>query len=120
MEIKVNSSKSERTVTVNAPECITVETLQEMVDLLDEELVLNKVKAQLKLDFRAHIRTKLDSMDDGEPRYTDDEIATADYADWRPEGRTRKSSSDKALEMLGKLSADELAVVLAQHGIEVQ
>ena len=112
-DITTNSSKTERSITLSEPDVLCAETLEEIVSILGTDVAMNKIKAQLKVDFRSKIRGLLESMTDDELTYSDDEISAMDFSDWKPEGRTRKSAEEKAMETLGKLSPDQLQAVLA-------
>ena len=113
-QIVTKSNKAGREVTTNAPEVLKTDALSELVNALGEELVIQKLKAQLMVDFRSMVRGKLESYDDnGDPRYSDEDVAQADYSDWKPETRSRKSAEEKAAELLSKLSPDQIKAALA-------
>lgn len=119
MTITTKSNKADREVTVGAPDVLKVTTVADAIAILGEDVALTKIKAQLTIDFRSHIRGKLESMSDDAYNYTDEEIIAADYSDWKPEARTRKSSAEKAAELLGKMSPEELKAAMAAAGIEM-
>ena len=118
--IETKSNKENRVVETNAPDVLDPEiSLDNMIAALGEDLAKNKIQAQLKVDFRAQIRTKLESKDDnGDFRYSDEDITSVDYSDWTPELRTRKSPEEKAADILGKLSPDQVKAALAAAGME--
>jgi hypothetical protein len=112
--IVTKSNKANREVTTAMPSVLQTDKLAVLVNILGEEMVVQKVQAQLTVDFRSLIRSKLESTDDnGDPRYTDEEIANGDYGDWKPEARTRKSAEERAAELLSKLSPDQVKAALA-------
>ncbi len=103
-----------RSIEIETPDCVAATTLSDTVNLIGEEVAYNKINGALKIDFRAHIRTKLESLTaEGEYANLDDDIKALDFTDWKPEARVRKSNAEKAREQLGKLSPEELAAVLA-------
>ncbi len=89
-------------------------SLQELCDALGEEYVRKKVQAQLIIDFRSKIRTQLEKKDDnGDYAVSTTEIANADYFDWTPELKQKKSAEEKAKEQIEKLSPEQRKAVLA-------
>lgn len=113
-QIVTKSNKAGREVSTNAPDVLKTDQLTDLVNALGEELVVAKLKAQLMVDFRSMVRGKLESFDDnGDPRYSDEEVSQADYTDWKPETRNRKSAEEKAAELLSKLSPDQIKAALA-------
>lgn len=117
-EITTKSNKADREITVEAPEVLTLTNLEDMVKTLGAEIVMGKVKAQLTVDFRSKIRSLLESQTDDEFTHTNAQIAEMDFDDWKPEGRVRKSAEEKAAELLGKMSPEQIAaaMALAQKG----
>ncbi len=113
-EINTKSNKSEREIAVEEPEVLTVTSLDDAVAILGADMALGKIKAQLKVDFRSHIRSLLESETDGEPTNSDEDIQGMDFDDWKPTGRVRLSAEEKAAKVLGSLDADQLKAVLAQ------
>lgn len=111
----------ERTAETNAPRILQSDvTLQELVEALGEDYVRQKVQAQLIIDFRGKIRTQLSKLDDnGEYAVDVSEIENEDFSDWTPELKQRKSAEEKAAEVIGKLSEDQLRAALAKQGINL-
>lgn len=120
-KLETKSNKTGRIVETTTPDVLTsAVSLDSIISALGEDLAKAKIQAQLKVDFRSQIRTKLESKDDNEDfRYSDDDITSVDYSDWVPELRTRKSPEEKAADALGKLANDPDAVkaALAKAGI---
>jgi hypothetical protein len=113
-QIKVVSNAVNREITVSEPEVLQLSTIADQIESLGEELVVNMVKNQLKVSFRAVVRRKLEEKDDnGEFSNTDEAIQTENYSDWKPTLRITKTAEEKALEALGNLPADVRASVLA-------
>jgi len=111
--IETKSNKADRTIIVDLPECLTLDTVEDLVSALGADVVVNKIKAQITVDFRSKIRGMMESTtEDGTSRYNDDEIISMDLDTWVPEARTRKTAEEKAMETLGTLSAADLAKVL--------
>lgn len=102
-----------REVETNCPDILNVESLKELLNYMSEDMILQKIKAQLMVDFRAKVRAMLESQSDGQPTYAVDDIAQMDFSDWVPEARQRKSAEEKAAEILGKLSPDQVKAALA-------
>lgn len=112
--IVTKSNKVNREVETQTPDVLKTDKLSELINTLGEEMIVAKVQAQLTVDFRSMIRSRLEAADDnGDPRYTDDEIAGGDYGDWKPETRQRKSAEERAAELLSKLSPDQVKAALA-------
>lgn len=112
--IVTKSNKANREVTTQMPDVLKTDQLTELVNVLGEEMVVSKVQAQLTVDFRSMVRSRLEATDDnGDPRYTDEEIVNGDYADWKPETRQRKSAEERAAELLSKLTPDQVKAALA-------
>lgn len=118
MGIITKSNKEGREVTTSMPTVLDPEiSLKELIEALGEEMSKSKIQSQLTVDFRSRVRGQLEAKDDNEEyRYSEDEIATADYTDWVPETRTRKSAEEKAADILGKLSPDQIKAALAKAG----
>jgi len=113
-EIRTVSNKAKREITLATPAILLAETLQDVVAIQGEDQCLSQVKAQLTVAYRSMIRTKLETTDDNDEIIYDDKAMTKmDFADWKPEPRTRKSGEEKALEALGALPPDVRAAVLA-------
>lgn len=111
--ILTKSNKTGRQVETNCPDILEASSLQEIVNIMGEEQVLSKVKAQLTVDFRAKVRGLLESQTDDEPTYDVAAIQEMDFSDWSPEARQRKSAEEKAAEILGKLTPDQIKAALA-------
>ena len=103
-----------RSIELEEPDCIAAEDLSSTVDIISEAIAYKKINDQLKIDFRAHIRTKLEStLENGEYTNTDEDILALDFSDWKPEARVRKSNAEKVRELLGKCTPEEVAAALA-------
>jgi hypothetical protein len=112
--IVTKSNKANREVETQMPDVLKASSLAELVNALGEEMIVSKVQAQITVDFRSMIRSRLEATDDNnDPRYTDEEIAQGDYSDWKPETRQRKSAEERAAELLSKLSPDQVKAALA-------
>ena len=112
--IKVVSNQAGREITVTEPAVMGVSTIEEMVEALGEDLVVNQVKNQLKVSFRAVVRRKLEEKDDNDEfTNSDDAILAEDFSDWKPVLRITKTAEEKALEALGNLSPEVREAVLA-------
>lgn len=117
-QISIKSNKRGEEVTVNCPDILEKETLQELIEVLGESVLFKKVRDQLKIDFRATIRGRMESQTDDEFNYDLNDIKTQDYSDWVPSGQKRKSKEEKASEYLKNLDADALKSALAAAGID--
>ncbi len=112
--IKIVSNAAGREVTVAEPTILGASTVEELVEALGEDLVVNQVKNQLKVSFRAVVRRKIEERDDNEDFVNSDEaIAAEDFSDWKPTLRITKTAEEKALEALGNLSPEVREAVLA-------
>lgn len=115
-QIKVVSNQANREVTVEQPAVLDMNSVEELVEALGEELVVNQVKAQLKVSFRAVVRRKLEEKDDNEEFInSDDAILAEDFSDWRPSLRVTKTPEEKAMEALGNLPPEVREAVLANY-----
>ena len=113
-KLKVVSNQAGREITIDQPEVLNMTTVEELVEALGEELVVNQVKNQLKVSFRAVVRRKLEERDDNEDFVNSDEgILAEDFSDWKPTLRVTKTPEEKALEALGNLPPDVREAVLA-------
>jgi len=113
--IKVVSNQATREITVTEPAIMGCSSVEELVEALGEELVVNQVKNQLKVSFRAVVRRKLEEKDDnGEFSNSDEAIAAEDFSDWKPSLRITKTAEEKAMEALGNLPPEVREAVLAQ------
>ena len=113
--IKVVSNAAKREITLEEPEVLTMSTVEDLVAALGEDLVVQSVKAQLKVSFRAVIRRKLEEKDDNDEFANSDEaISAEDYSDWKPSLRVTKTPEEKAREALGNLPPEVREAVLAQ------
>jgi hypothetical protein len=102
----------------NTPDVLKAQSLQELVSALGEEMVMQKIMAQLVIDFRSQVRGKMESYDKENEsyRYDLDDIESADYADWKPETRQRKTAEEKAAELLANFTPDQIKAALAKAG----
>ena len=113
--IKVVSNQANREIIVTEPAVLNIDTVEEMVQSLGDDLVLNMIKNQLKVSFRAVVRRKLEERDDnGEFSNADNAILAEDFSDWKPTLRITKTPEEKALEALGNLSPEVRDAILAQ------
>lgn len=113
--IKIVSNQAEREITVAEPEVLSLTTVEELVAALGEDLVVNQVKNQLKVSFRAVVRRKLEEKDDnGEFVNSDDVLIAEDFSDWKPTLRVTKTAEEKALDLLGGMSPEAREALLAQ------
>lgn len=103
-----------RSITVQEPNVLCLNTLSELAEALGEDLCVQQIKGALKVSFRAVVRRKLDETDDnGEVVNSDEAILAEDFSDWKPTLRVTKSPEEKALEALGNLPPEIRAQVLA-------
>lgn len=113
--IKVVSNQANREITVTEPDVLGISTVEEMVQSLGEDLVLNMIKNQLKVSFRAVVRRMLEEKNEQEEFVnSDDAIKAENFSDWKPTLRVTKSAEEKALEALGNLPPEVRDAVLAQ------
>jgi len=109
--------KEDRTITTTCPRVLEVETLEELAGLIGSDVCMNKIKAQLTVDYRAKIRGMLTKLDDnGDIENTDETImAEAEkLVDWVPVIRVRKSEEEKAMESISGLSSEaDLDAIMA-------
>lgn len=117
LQITTNSNKADRAITVDKPEILLMKDVADFVGALGEDLVVNILSSGLTVSFRSHIRTKLESKTDDEFTNTDEAILEMDFTDWKPEARTRKSVEEKAADLLGKLSPEQIQAALAKAGL---
>lgn len=103
------------------PDVLKMDKLADLVEALGEEMVVNKVQSQLIIDFRSQVRGKMESYDAENEvyRYDLDEVENADYTDWKPELRQRKTAEDKAKELFGKMNPDQIKAALAASGLDI-
>jgi hypothetical protein len=103
----------DRSIELEKPEILQAASIEEVVSILGADHALSVIQAQLTVGFRSHVRTKLESNTDGEPTYTDEDLTSMDFSDWKPEPRTRKTAEEKAIALLGTMSADQVKAILA-------
>jgi DNA-directed RNA polymerase specialized sigma24 family protein len=112
--IKIVSNQAGREITVAEPNVLGLTSVEEIVEALGAELVVNMVKNQLKVSFRAVVRRKMEEKDDNEETVNSDEaIMAEDFSDWKPTLRITKTAEEKALEALGNLPPEIREAVLA-------
>lgn len=112
--IKIVSNQAGREITVTEPIVLGLTSVEEIVEALGAELVVNMVKNQLKVSFRAVVRRKIEETDDNDEAVNNDEtIMAEDFSDWKPTLRITKTAEEKALEALGNLSPEIREAVLA-------
>ena len=113
--IKVVSKQAGREITVDEPTVLGLTTVEDIVEALGAELVVNMVKNQLKVSFRAVVRRKMEETDDNDETVNTDEMLSAeDFSDWQPTLRITKTAEEKAMAALGNLSPEVREAVLAQ------
>jgi len=112
--IKIVSNQAGRELTVDEPTVLGLLAVEELVGSLGEELVVNMVRNQLKVSFRAVVRRKMEETDDNDETVNSDEmLAAEDFSDWKPTLRITKTAEEKALEALGNLPPEIREAVLA-------
>lgn len=114
--IETKSNKTGRTVETQIPDVLKTDKLSALVEALGEEMCVNKIQAQLKVDFRSKVRSMLEAgdLENEDYTYAEADIAGMDFSDWKPETRVRKSAEEKAAELLSKLSPDQIKAALAK------
>lgn len=116
MSIITKDNKTGREIETPEPKCLNQENLSDLVALVGEDLVKKYAEDQILVKFRAHIRGKLNSVDEGgEEKYSDEEILAEDYSEWTPELRTRMTAEERAMKALADLPPDVAAAVLANY-----
>ena len=114
MSIKIVSNQAGREIVVDEPIVLGLTSVEELVEALGADLVVNMVKNQLKVSFRAVVRRKMEERDDNEEFTNSEEAITAeDFSDWKPTLRITKTAEEKALEALGALAPEVREAVLA-------
>lgn len=85
------------------------DNLAQAVELFGEEVVFTRYKAAAVIDLQALMRNMIRAQK------TEDEIGEA-VSEWKPGVRQLKGKSkeERARELLGKLSAEERAAILAE------
>ena len=113
MEFITNAEKVNRSISLELPKVMQVETLADMVALVGEDLVLGKCKGALQIMLRSIVRGKLEAQNEaGEFINSDDAIKASWDIAWIPELRIQKSAEEKALEVLQGLDPETMASVL--------
>ncbi|MDY6893926.1 MAG: hypothetical protein SVO01_00685 [Thermotogota bacterium] len=115
-KIKIVSNAANREITVDEPVVLGLDTVEELVEALGSDLVVNQIKNQLKVSFRAVVRRKLEEKDDNDEFSNSDEALLAeDYSDWKPSLRVTKTPEEKAREALGNLPPEVREALLADY-----
>ena len=113
MEFITNAEKVNRSISLELPKVMQVETLADMVALVGEDLVLGKCKGALQIMLRSIVRGKMEAQNEaGEFINSDDAIKTSWDVAWIPELRVQKTAEEKALEVLQGLDPETMASVL--------
>lgn len=118
---RVVSSSRNAFIDPATPDILNLETLKDLAEVLGEDLAVKKIQDQLIIDFRSLARGKMESYDKENEtwRYDLETIESEDYADWKPELRQRKSAEEKAAELFGKLTPDQIKAAMAKAGISL-
>jgi len=120
-EFITNAEKVNRSISLELPKVMQVETLADMVALVGEDLVLGKTKGSLQIMLRSIVRGKLEAQNEaGEFINSDDDIKAAWDINWIPELRVQKTAEEKALEVLQGLDPETMANVLAAYKAKTQ
>ena len=115
-EFITNAEKVNRSISLELPEVMQVETLADMVALVGEDLVLGKTKGALQIMLRSIVRGKLEAQNEaGEFINSDEMIKAAWDTKWIPELRVQKTAEEKALEVMQGLDPETMAKVLAAY-----
>ena len=115
-EFITNAEKVNRSISLELPEVMQVETLADMVALVGEDLVLGKTKGALQIMLRSIVRGKLEAQNEaGEFINSDEMIKAAWDLTWIPELRVQKTAEEKALEVMQGLDPETMAKVLAAY-----
>ncbi len=90
------------------------ESLQEDIELFSEEVVKNIFDAQAVIKAQGAVRTRLAAKnEDGSFKYTDEQVAEF-FDSWKLTGgnRSTKSKSDKALDLMAGMTAEQVSELL--------
>lgn len=110
-------TRAYREILLPMPDCLKAENISALIEIIGEDVLFAKVKAQLTIDFRSHIRAKLESTTEDQLTNSDDDIASLEYSEWKPEARVRKTSSEKAAALLGKMTPAEVQAAMIEAGL---
>lgn len=115
-EFITNAEEAKRSITLELPKVMETETLADLVALVGEDFVLNKVKGQMIIMLRSIVRGKLTAKDaEGNFINSDTDIQKAWDVDWIPELRVQKTAEEKALDAMQGLTPEQMAAVIAQY-----
>lgn len=96
------------------------DNLQEAVEKFGEDIVYQCYKASLVIDLQGFMRSLLRRKPEKGGPATEEEIRTL-VAEWTPSRtgtRVTRPPMERLEALLGRLSKEELAEVLAKHGVE--
>lgn len=105
----------DRVIEFQIPKVLLFESLSDLAKELGEDYLVHQIKNQMRITWRAKMRTAMEKKDDnGDYVYTDDQIMEKVYDQaWVPELRITKTPEEKALEALGALDPETRKLVIA-------
>lgn len=125
--IKTVSNKSKREISLEGPDFLDFDDLNDLIESVGADIVMAKAKAQLTVDYRRKVRDMQETLDKDEAgneiadsyTYTDEAIAT-EMATWKPELRQIKSRAEKIAELVQGQDAKSVKEALAAAGFTLE
>jgi|SaaInl8_200m_RNA_FD_contig_41_1340846_length_989_multi_5_in_0_out_0_2 hypothetical protein len=109
--IKTVDNASGREVEILSPEIFCCETLEELMEFLEEAQILRAVNAQLLVQWRSAVRTRLAATNDDDSfKYTLDEVKNSDkLKNWVPQMKAPpRSDAEKIASMVANMGAEDV------------
>lgn len=98
------------------PDVLQAQNLDDLVKHLGADMIYRKTMSQLTIDFRSHVRSVLAKKEGEVPNhqweYAESDVANMDFAGWVPTTQVRKSDEEKAAEVLGKLTPEQVEAAM--------
>jgi hypothetical protein len=110
--VKVSASNDETARSIEVPYDFG-DNLDQACELFNDNIVFEGFVSDATVGLQGFVRRLLKLEGD---KIVSDEDILLKASEWRPGAKPKKSALDKAMELLGKLSAEEKAAVLASIG----
>ena len=129
MEMISTRNEFNREISVPKPSVLVAKSVGELVKMVGEDLVLHYATSKITDAFRAMIRNKyLSKVKDKEGKYTetspdqytDNQILSENFSDWKPTMREKKDKQEIAFQALEKCSNEEIQDIMKKLKAQIK
>jgi hypothetical protein len=118
-----------REVEVQTPECMKIEDLDQLRELVGDQVIVQKFQQQSVIDLRSKVRSQLEAADDNnDPKYDDSAIQQGftgedgeitPWSEWQPSVRTVMSTEEKLAKAMSGKDPEAVKAALMKAGFDL-